>query len=290
MTTEKHEITQSPNQVLHPNIAVLEPRDRDAKSGRIKGIWLPTRTSIDVWWVDPGTDPDGIDVRLCAMEHCLEVPPHPSIATVRAAGYADNGDHWVAIDRPPMRSLATVREKVDATTLVARARRLFEALVHLETHGIVHGDIGPGVISVDAGSGEALIGGFGPGTHAASAGAEGLGAPLEPGFASPERLAGHPLSPRSDLYSLSLTLYACFRNLSTAQARLELLQASGPLPAGLRDLFARMASENPDERPSSARRALAELELVSAEVEDELPDEESSLSDHWRERWEPNKN
>lgn len=277
------------NQVLHPSIAVLEPRDGDAKAGRIKGIWMPTRTSIDVWWVGTEGDPSEVDIRLCAMEHCLEVPPHPSIATVRAAGYADNGDHWVAIDRPPMRSLATVQERVDALTLVSRARRLFEALVHLEGHGIVHADIGPGVISVDAGSGEALIGGFGPGTHAAASGGQGLMAPLEPSFASPERLAGQAVTPRSDLYSLALTLYACFRNLPTTEARTELQEGGGPLPAGLRDLLARMVSEEPAERPSSARRALAELELVSAEVEDELPDEESSLSDHWRERWEPNK-
>lgn len=287
MTHEKTEAQRGWDRVLHPCIALLDPPDVEASSGRVDGIWLPSRTGIQVWWVDPALDADGLNVRLCAMEHCLAVPAHPSIATVRASGYTENGDHWVAIDRPPMRSLATVVERIDGATFLARARRLFEALVHLEAHNIVHGDLGPSMISVDSGSGEALIGGFGPGTHATILAPPYLDPPLEPAFASPEREAGREVTVRSDLYSLALTLYVYLAHVSVDEAKQALRGGSARLPEGLRDLFARMTADDPRHRPKSAKRALAELELVSAELEEDLPDEETSTSDLWRMRWSP---
>ncbi len=270
---------------IHPSVALLDAPAPSAASARLPAIWLPLRTSLDVWWVDAKADASIDNARLCAMEHCLDLPAHPSIASVRAAGYTEDGHHWVAIDKPPMRSLATVQESVDCGTLMARARRLFEALAHLEAHGIVHGDIGPDAIAVDPGTGEALLGRYGPATHVTALGGVGFPAPLEPAFASRERTAGQPIDIRTDIYSLALTLYTTFRAGSADDALAELAAGTGPAPEGMIELFARMTARARDDRPRTAKRALAELELISAECEDDLPDEEASLSDGWRQRW-----
>jgi len=219
------------------------------------------------------------------MEHCLNVPPHPSIVAVRASGYTDRGHHWVATDRPPNPSLASSPDTIDHGTLIARARRLFQALVHLESHNIVHGDIGPSAIAIDPSTGEALLGRFGVATHDTSTGTARFPAPAEPEFASPERMAESALSSSADIYSLALTLYATFRACSAAEARMELVKETSPLPEFVRELFERLTSPAPRDRPKTARRALAELELVSTECEDETPQREASRSDAWRQRW-----
>src|SRR5207302_1248283 len=85
-----------------------------------------------------------------------------------------------------------------------------EALQHVHEQGIVHRDVRPGTILVDA-QGRAHLTGF---ERAQLAGAEDGSGDDEPtwghpAYVSPERLrgAGHRLDGRSDVYGLGLVLY-----------------------------------------------------------------------------------
>ncbi|MEM6994593.1 MAG: hypothetical protein AAF721_29025 [Myxococcota bacterium] len=277
-------ISPAPQPAIHASLALLAaPPARDA-AGRVPALWLPLRSSVDVWWLGPDCLDQQQDARLCAMEHCLDLPPHPSIAAVRAAGYTDLGAHWVAIDRPPMPSMAKAASDGDCAALLARARQLFAALAHLERHGIVHGDIGPDAIAVDVARGETVFRRFGPATHRQALGTATFCAPTEPEYASPERLRGGPLTARTDVYSLALTLMTWFHGCS-AEALPQVRAAKGRDASDpIAELFSRMLSPVLGDRPRTARRALAELELASGECEGDFADDPMPMTDAWRSR------
>jgi hypothetical protein len=94
-----------------------------------------------------------------------------------------------------------------------------------------------------------------------------------PGFSAPEKIKGHGLDARSDIYSLAATIYAAVRGQrpfpgksfkETLRAQRDwrpelagaLLQSAGPVIA---ELVGRMLEPDPDRRPQSARAIVLEL-------------------------------
>jgi serine/threonine-protein kinase len=127
----------------------------------------------------------------------------------------------------------------DATRVL---REVAWALAYAHGRGIVHRDVKPDNILLEAGTGRALVTDFGI-AHGGAAALENT----DPGkimgtahFMSPEQAAGEPIDGRSDLYSLGVVGY---------------LTASGRLPfeaANLPALLVRQATEAP---PSVLRAA-----------------------------------
>jgi len=113
-------------------------------------------------------------------------------------------------------------------------REVAWALAYAHGRGVVHRDVKPDNILLEAGTGRALVTDFG------IAHAEGTGSSTDPGiimgtahFMSPEQAASAPVDGRSDLYSLGVVGY---------------LAVSGRLPFDTTDLPAlivRQASESP---------------------------------------------
>jgi tRNA A-37 threonylcarbamoyl transferase component Bud32 len=186
--------------------------------------------------------------------------------------------------------------RLPVAEVVRVGREAAEGLAAAHAAGLVHRDVKPANLWLEAHSGEpgALATG-GPGATAAggrvrvldfglarAAEADGLsqtGAVLgTPGYMAPEQIDGHPADARSDLFSLGCVLYRAatgrppFRAL-TITALLRAVAEHHPppprelrpeLPAALSDLIVRLLAKDPDHRPASARAVADALAAIAA--------------------------
>ncbi|HMH90127.1 MAG TPA: serine/threonine-protein kinase [Streptosporangiaceae bacterium] len=134
--------------------------------------------------------------------------------------------------------------------------------------GLIHRDIKPGNLLVSP-EGTVKVADFGI-SHAV--GAEpmtGTGLLLgTPGYLAPERVAGGPATPASDLYALGIVAWEClagrppFTGTALEVALAHRDQELPPLPVGappaLADLIARLTARDPRDRPESAAAVAAQ--------------------------------
>ena len=136
-----------------------------------------------------------------------------SLNHVNVVAVYDTGEHegipYLVMERLPGRTLAD--ELVEGPLPPERARRLgLEILAALETAhgaGIVHRDIKPGNVLFTAG-GTAKLADFGIAKSTEGLDLTTTGMLLgTPAYLAPERVAGEPATPRSDLYAVGVLLY-----------------------------------------------------------------------------------
>lgn len=134
---------------------------------------------------------------------------HPGIVPIHEAGVTASGEPYYTMDLVSGTSLrAALREGPMApprALLVARS--VAEAIGFAHARGVVHCDLKPGNIVVDA-EGRARILDFG--LAFALSGKDGdAKAPARgsPPYMSPEQIAGEPLTAATDVYSLGVVLY-----------------------------------------------------------------------------------
>lgn len=186
---------------------------------------------------------------------------------------------------------------VDGETLTARVRtrgpmsaaegtrvirEVSWALAYAHGQGLVHRDVKPDNILIEAGTGRVLVADFG---IASVAGADADG-PVSgtPEFISPEAVLGKPVDARSDLYALGATAYYAFsgrlpiegktptevlaKHVSDTPAPLASHGLTVPRKVGA--LVDRCLAKDPDQRPDSAD-TLAEQLGVAVQQRRELP-------------------
>ncbi|MFC4119391.1 serine/threonine-protein kinase [Nonomuraea zeae] len=181
----------------------------------------------------------------------------------------ENGQPWIIMDIVTGRSLDKVIKEqgpLPPAFVAAVGLRVLSALEVAHAHGILHQDVKPANILLDA-DGSAMLTDFG---IAAPMGGRGdrFGSAGSPGYMAPERLNEQPSGPSSDLWSLGASLYtavqgrAPFERALPAAVAAAVLLHEPPFPenAGrdLGGLLMAMLAKDPAARPTAlqARAAL----------------------------------
>lgn len=158
-----------------------------------------------------GTGGEAAIRRFHAERAFLASLEHPGIARIIDGGDAEDGRPWIAmefVDGEPIDAWCR-RQGADVRTRIRLFLQVLDAVDAAHRSLILHRDIKPQNVLVDT-QGRVRLLDFG---IAKSLAAEGAGltaagfTPLTPDYASPEQLAGKPLSTASDVYALGIVLH-----------------------------------------------------------------------------------
>lgn len=136
---------------------------------------------------------------------------HPGIAPLYEAGVAPDGRPWFAMALVEGESIDAWRRRTQAgiRDVVARVAEVADAVAHAHQHLVVHRDIKPGNVMVDA-SGRVMLLDFGISRVLEEGAAEltqGGSYPLTPRYAAPEQRSGGAVSTATDVWGLGALLH-----------------------------------------------------------------------------------
>lgn len=187
---------------------------------------------------------------------------HPGIAQVY--DYGEDGQPFLIMELVDGPSLATVLADgpLDARTVMDIVAQTASALDAAHAAGQVHRDIKPANLLLGPG-GQVKITDFGIAHAAGSAPLTRTGTLLgTPAYLAPERVAGEPATPASDLYSLGIVCYECLtgeRPFTGTPVEIALAHQHGQLPplpphlpAQVAALVTSLTAKDPAARPASA--------------------------------------
>jgi len=169
---------------------------------------------------------------------------HPNVVTIYDV-VEDDGQPWIVMELVPARSLRDVVQAAGPLTVQQAAGvglQILAALSAAHALGIMHRDVKPGNVLIDAG-GRAILADFGIARTQDSTALTTSGVLVgSPSYIAPERARGERGGPESDLWSLGATLYALVEGRPA-------YDRAGPLPT-------LMAVVNEDPDPPSRAGAL----------------------------------
>jgi alpha-tubulin suppressor-like RCC1 family protein/tRNA A-37 threonylcarbamoyl transferase component Bud32 len=179
-------------------------RARDRALGRFVAIKVVRAHSI--------ASADDAMLRLAREARTVAKLQHPNIVTVHAVRRLGTGGLALIMQLVPGRTLkqAIVEHGPFAPEQAQQVMRdVAEALAFAHAHGVVHRDVKPENIFLDAGSGRALLSDFGIAYSAENESRLTMtGAAIgTPAYMAPEQIDGAPADARSDLYSLGLVTW-----------------------------------------------------------------------------------
>ena len=145
--------------------------------------------------------------------------------------------------------------RLEPQEVIAAGREIADALAHAHAHGVVHRDVKPDNVWIDA-EGEAALGDFG----VAVAEGENADPAGTPRYAAPEQTLGEPATPRSDLFALGVTLYELLCGVRPFETK-DVLRVRTPaapsslvpgVPEELDRLLLELLAQDPADRPAGA--------------------------------------
>jgi hypothetical protein len=207
---------------------------------------------------------------------------HEHVVPIYQVG-ADRGIPFLAMPLLEGESLEDRLQReapLPATDVLRVGREIAEALAAAQANGVIHRDVKPSNVWLEAPSGHVRILDFGLAravggdAHLTQSGVV-VGTPA---YMAPEQARGEAVDPRSDLFSLGCVLYrACTGRLpfvgNNALATLLALAQDHPpppaklnprLPPGLSALIMKLLAKRPGDRYGSAREVVAALDDVAA--------------------------
>ncbi len=202
---------------------------------------------------------------------------HPHIVPIHQVGEADGFVFFVMsyVEGETLGERLRTRGPLPPVEAARVLREVAWALAYAHGRGIVHRDVKPDNILLEAGTGRALVTDFG-----IASGGRAPGPDTDPGrrmgtahYMSPEQAAGLPVDGRSDLYALGVVGYlAVSGRLPFESASLPALivrQASEPapgvaaqapgLPPALAQAIDQCLARDPDDRPADGEALAAAL-------------------------------
>ena len=207
---------------------------------------------------------------------------HPHILPLHDSGEADGLLYYVMpyVEGESLRDRLRRERRLSVEEAIQIARQVADALSYAHSHDVIHRDIKPDNILLEAG--HAVVSDFGIARAMTVAGGNELGetgfALGTPAYMSPEQaVAGRNVDGRSDLYSLGCVLYEALcgeppfagqgsvKEIIAAQVleTPEPLGAKRPdLPAAVAELVMSCLAKLPSDRPSSARALLDTLATI----------------------------
>jgi eukaryotic-like serine/threonine-protein kinase len=207
---------------------------------------------------------------------------HPNVVTIYDV-VEDGEKPWIVMELVESRSLRDIVERdgpLPPTRVAAIGLQLLAALRAAHGLGIVHRDVKPGNVLIDA-DGRAVLGDFGIARAVGSPSLTRSGVLVgSPSYIAPERASGQRGGPASDLWSLGATLYTAVEGRPPyerdgAWATLNAVitqdpdppERAGPLWPALSELLRR----DPDRRlrPQAAEQMLRQVA--------EIPDPEGTV-------------
>ncbi|QNK03874.1 protein kinase [Dyella telluris] len=192
---------------------------------RIDGILGEGAMAVVYAGFDPGIDrpvaikclhrdaaDTGADRRLLLEARASGQLVHPNIVTIFDSGETDDGRPYIAMERLPGDTLASLvaREGLPPLAMaIELVSQMAAALDHAHGQGIIHQDVKPENIMLADGWHYAKLSDFGVAERRARqkrfAGSQPVGG--TPAYMAPERLRGEPADERSDLFSLGVVLH-----------------------------------------------------------------------------------
>src|SRR3989441_1540489 len=172
------------------------------------------RRDVAVKVVDLGLTPSpSLAVRFVREARTVARLEHPHIVPIYKVGGYQNEVLYIVmrcVDGPSLRQLLEKKRRLSVRKSATIARQVADALGYAHHYGVVHRDVKPDNILLDAG-GHVLVTDFG----IAQAAQEASGSQLTtegmvvgtPQYMSPEQATGDKLDARSDIYSLGILLY-----------------------------------------------------------------------------------
>jgi serine/threonine-protein kinase len=190
---------------------------------------------------------------------------HPGVAQVY--DYGEDGRPYLVMELVEGPSLAGVLAggPLPAGRVVDVVAQAAAALAAAHAAGLVHRDIKPANLLLGPG-GVVKVTDFGIAYAAGSAPVTRTGTLVgTPAYLAPERAAGPPATPASDLYSLGIVGYECLTGappftgtaveVALAHQHRPLPPLPASVPAGVAALVTQLTAKDPSQRPASAAQA-----------------------------------
>jgi eukaryotic-like serine/threonine-protein kinase len=209
---------------------------------------------------------------------------HPHVVPIHSVDEVDGFVFFVMafVDGETVTERVRKRGPLSGSEGVRVMREVTWALAYAHANGVVHRDVKPDNILLEAATGRALVADFGIAAVAGGASHDGIAG--TPEFMSPEQALGGDVDTRSDLYALGATAYYAFsgrvpfegatatevlaRHATESPASLGSLGV--PVPRRVASLVDRCLAKDPSQRPASADLLAEELGLA-LEQRRELP-------------------
>jgi len=203
---------------------------------------------------------------------------HPNIVSIYDRGEAED-TYYIAmefLDGRTLKELIVSRGAAPINVAIEYARQILSALRFAHRHGIVHRDIKPHNVLVDA-EGRVKVTDFGIARAGTSQMTETGSIVGTAQYLSPEQARGGEIDQRSDLYSLGIVLYELltgktpFDGETPVEIAMKHLSNAPQPPSKLRPdippeldmVVLRALAKNPDDRYQSADEMEADLERVA---------------------------
>ncbi|HKW58722.1 MAG TPA: serine/threonine-protein kinase [Candidatus Dormibacteraeota bacterium] len=179
-------------------------------------------------------------------------------------------------------------QRYEPLGIIDLMRPIASALDYAHSRATVHRDVKPANILL-ADDGRTLLTGFGLGTVASFNTGPGATGPVAPDYVAPERLVGHDVDGRADVYSLAAVIFEATTGrrpfsskswIETLSRRLyepppNVREVAPELPAGFASVLQQAMDRDPARRPATAGELLLRLEAAIVSP-DGQPDENGS--------------